>query len=305
MGCHLKGEYDLGDNFSNITGQRIVFQQDEAQFTYQSPVFMQLGINTRNKITQTASNTKVFFQWEDRQDNLSRVFSFTDRNGVGSGALGALGHNALMAHSIRGRVTSSREGPRYCVACHLTTDALADHRPLYDGFRSAMAANRFDLLDFDDLRTHFGRNPGNQMNSPLWVHMVAGLGTGLFLFDDRGAPVNPLDQNPNRYGSFADAAQNVTIAPADVFDPATFMSRVRLNLDRIVLESGVPTSSSNHALLDGQTTTFRDGAPNPKLAGPLGATLIRRLTDPDTGIVLDSWFDADGQPHGAAPQESK
>ena len=32
------------------------------------------------------------------------------------------------------------------------------------------------------------------------------------------------------------------------------------------------------------------------MAGPLGATLIRRLTDPDTGIVLDSWYDADGNP---------
>lgn len=36
------------------------------------------------------------------------------------------------------------------------------------------------------------------------------------------------------------------------------------------------------------------------MAGPLGATLILRLTDPDNGIVLDSWLDADGAVHGGA-----
>ena len=37
------------------------------------------------------------------------------------------------------------------------------------------------------------------------------------------------------------------------------------------------------------------------LAGPLGAALIRRLSDPTTGIVLDSWIDADGVARGGAP----
>jgi hypothetical protein len=36
------------------------------------------------------------------------------------------------------------------------------------------------------------------------------------------------------------------------------------------------------------------------MAGPLGAALIRRLTDPATGIVLDSWLDANGTPRGDA-----
>ena len=44
----------------------------------------------------------------------------------------------------------------------------------------------------------------------------------------------------------------------------------------------------------------RDGAPNPEFAGPLGANTIRRLTDPDTGIVLDSWLDSNATPHGPA-----
>ena len=36
------------------------------------------------------------------------------------------------------------------------------------------------------------------------------------------------------------------------------------------------------------------------MAGPLGATLARRLADPATGIVLDSWIDANRTPHGGA-----
>ena len=33
---------------------------------------------------------------------------------------------------------------------------------------------------------------------------------------------------------------------------------------------------------------------NPDLAGPLGMTLLQKLADPDAGIVLDSWIDANG-----------
>ena len=46
---------------------------------------------------------------------------------------------------------------------------------------------------------------------------------------------------------------------------------------------------------------LRAGAANQNLSGPLGATMVQRLTDPNTGIVLDAWIDADGQPQGNAP----
>jgi len=297
MGCHLVGEYDTGNNFSNITGERIVYREKNADFVYQSPVYFALGVNTRGKITQTSSNTKVFYQWEDRRNDLSKVFAFSDRNGGGNdpGAFGALGHNALMAHSIRGKVSSGKEGPRYCVACHLTQDGLDAYGTLYAKFRDDMANDRFDQLDFAALRTHFGKNPGNQLNSPLWVHMVAGLGTGLFLFDENGCPINPLDSDDNRKGCNG-------VSPADAFDPITFPARVVYNLDRIVDENGVPIASSNHMYLEpGSGAVLRQGAPDPQLTGPLGADYIRRLTDPATGIVLDSYYDADGQPHGNAP----
>lgn len=293
VGCHLKLEYNTGNNFSNITGERIVVRQRNADFTYQSPVFFQLGVNPRNRITQIAANTKVFFQWRDRNGQFTPVFAFTDRKGGGNNparGFPSLGHNALMAHSIRGKVSTTREGPRYCVACHLTTEGLANYGALYDVFRTTMQNRAYDQLDFDVLRTHFGRNPGNQIDSPLWVHGVAGLGTGLFLFDASGAPVNPLDTNPNRFGAEG-------IAPANNFDPA----RVRLDLDRVVEPDGVSNGSNNHRLLDpGAGPLLRDGATDPTFAGPLGAALVRRLTDPATGIVLDSWLDADGEPRGDA-----
>ena len=297
MGCHLGGEYNTGNNFSNITGERIVYKQANADFTYQSPIYFQLGVGPRGKITQFSANTKVFYHWEDKNNVLSQVYTFTDRNGAGTNpaaGYGSMSHNALMAHSVRGKVTANNEGPRYCVACHLSTESLANYGAVYDTFRTAMASDDYNALDFNLLKQHFGRNTGNQMDSPLWAHMAAGLGTGLFLFDEFGAPVNPLDTNPNRVGAGG-------IAPATNFNVA----RVRLNLDRIVNDAGVSKGSNNHAWLDSAFSALlganlRDGATNPELAGPLGATIIRKLSDPVNGIVLDSWLDADGACQGDA-----
>jgi hypothetical protein len=195
-----------------------------------------------------------------------------------------------MPHSIRGKVSAKDEGPRYCVACHLTTNSLGTWGTQYAALRTAIATRNYGALDYDLLRTHIGSNPGNQLDSPLWVHMVAGLGTGLFLFDQHGAPVNPLDTNPNRVGAGG-------VAPASVFDPL----RARLDVDRLVEPSGVSNGSNNHMfLVPGAGSALRDGSSDPALAGPLGATLIRRLSDPATGIVLDGWLDADATPRGGA-----
>jgi hypothetical protein len=293
VGCHLKGQYNENNNFSNITGQEIVFKQANADFVYQSPVYFQLGVNTRHKIAVVATNTKVFFQWFDRHGDPSQIFAFSDRNGLGNNpsvTAPALGCNAEMQHSIRGHVTSTKEGPRYCVACHLTTEGLANYGALYDQFRTNMANNRFDLLNFNVLKQHFGQNTGNQMDSPLWVHMVAGLGSGIFLFNKDGGALNPLDNNNNRIGSNGQS-------PATQWNPAN----VRFDLDKIVDETGFAFAASNHTFMGpGPGPSLRDGAQNPNLAGPLGKTLIEKLTDPVNGIVLDSWLDADGQPHGTA-----
>jgi len=295
MGCHLSGEYDTGNNFSNQTGERIVYKQRTADFTYQSPLFFQLGVTARGKISTYSANTKVMYQWQDQNGQLSRFFQFSDRHAAGNNPGGAvhpsLSHNAFMAHSIRGKVDASDEGPRYCNTCHLTSTGLATFGAQYTAFKNAMEARDYGALDFALLAQHFGRNPGNQLDSPLYPHMVAGLGTGLFLFDQNGAPVNPLDNFAGRKGAGG-------IAPATIFNA----TRVTLNLDRIVEPTGVANGSNNHTWLDESSAgpALRDGALDTELAGPLGATLIRRLTDPATGIVLDSWLDANGQPRGDA-----
>lgn len=295
IGCHLGGEYSTDpNNFSNITGQRIVFRQANADFTYQTPVPFQLGVGPGGKVEPISPNTLVFFQYRDRHGEDSRVFSFSDRKGSGNDPATsvhpALSHNVIMPHSIRGKVTAQNEGARACVACHLTQEGTASFQSEYQSFRTTLANRDYGNLPFELLRDHIGRNPGNQLDSPLWVHMAAGLGSGLFLFDEHGCPTNPLDDHADRVGCEGDS-------PASKFDPA----RVALNLDRIVEESGVSNASNNHALASpGAGANLREGALDPAFAGPLGWRLIQRLTDPLNGIVLDSWFDADGSPRGGA-----
>jgi hypothetical protein len=120
--------------------------------------------------------------------------------------------------------------------------------------------------------------------------MAAGLGTGMFLFDEEGCPSNPLDTNANRKGCDG-------LDPAGHFDPA----HVYFDLDRIVEPNGVSNGSSNHVWLDPSVgPSMRDGALDLDFAGPLGSTLIHKLCDPATGIVLDSWIDADGAEQGDA-----
>ena len=297
MGCHLEGEYSGGNDFSNITGEEIVFREEEAQFVYQSPIFFQLGVNSRNKITQTSSNTKMFFRWKDRNNNRTKTYAFSGRNSKGANELEAafpsMGHNAMMAHSIRGKVSPTKEGPRYCVACHMTTEGNAEFGVLYDQFRTAMATKDFASLNYPELAKHFGENTGNHKNSPLFVHMVAGLGTGLFLFDEDGLAVNDLDINPDRYPLNRNITNGDT--PKSLYDP----TRVKFNLDAIVGTDGKANGSSNHALIGPiQGPAMRDGSTDPLMTGPLGADLIRKLTDPGTGIVLDSWYDSNGDPKG-------
>jgi hypothetical protein len=302
VGCHLKNEYDANPAnyyFSNITGERIVLFQAAADFTYQTPVPFYLGVTDRGRISQTAPGIQMFYRYEDLNGNESQVFAFSDRNGNGNNpnsagrdAFPAMGHDAMMPHSIRGRVSGSNEGPRYCVACHLTTDGLARYGAEYAAFRTAMTNNNFGALNFGLLAEHIGRNPGNQLNSPIGVHMVAGLGSGLFLFDETGCPENPLDNNANRQYC-PDGA------PAGNFNAAN----VRYNLDGLVEPTGAQNTSSGHPALDrDRVSRLRAGSLNPNLSGPLGAELIQTLTDPVAGVVLDSWIDADGQPGGGAAE---
>jgi hypothetical protein len=306
IGCHLKTEY-VGDEpaeyfFSNITGERILLKEANADFVYQTPLLTVLGVNSKGYITQIDPAEKMFYRYQDLNDNESNVFAFSDRNGNGNNpniggrnAFPALAMNQMSPHSIRGRIdpTDNAEGLRYCVTCHLTENSLDNFGDEYALFRDLYYNNDFaGLVDngfFDLLQEHIGRNTSNQLDSPFFVHMAAGLGTSLFMFDANGCPVNPLDNNPNR--QYCD-----NNAPADIFD----VNNVVYDLDRIVeFATGQTNATNAHPRLDLNQGPRRDGD-DYKLAGPLNRTLLEKLTDPVNGLVLDSWLDADGNEQGDA-----
>jgi hypothetical protein len=242
----------------------------------------------------------MFYRYEDLNDQESQVFAFSDRLGEGNNpdvagrnTFPALAMNQMAPHSIRGRLdpTSNSEGLRYCVTCHLTDNSVATFGAQYAEFRDLYYNNDFaGLVDggfFDLLREHIGLNTGNQLDSPFFVHMVAGLGTSLFLFDANGCPVNPFDANANRQNCGGNA-------PQDIFD----VNNVAYDLDRIVEIDGQTNSTSIHPRLK-NGAPYRDGG-NRMMAGPLNRELLERLVDPDLGLVLDAWIDADGNAQGNA-----
>jgi hypothetical protein len=319
IGCHLKLFYNADPAnffFSNTTGERSVMNFD-ALFTYQSPVLSYLTVGTQGKITQGAPGMKMFFQYQDIQENFSDVFAFTDRSGFGNvpnengrNAFPALAHNKIAPHSTRGRVTGQYEGVRSCQTCHLTQGGLDDDFN-NDGFTNAQDyaefINRYiqnnDFADmnnpvdpnnadtdtlFQVLQQVIGLNTGNQLNHPIYVAMNAGLGTGLFLFDANGCPVNPLDENANRF--FCEGN-----APFANFDA----NNVAFDLDRTVELTGVENISMSQPIQFG-LSPFRQGSLDASKSGPLGGTILENLTDPNVGIVLDSWTDPDGNAQGDA-----
>ncbi|MCB9669194.1 MAG: hypothetical protein H6736_13975 [Alphaproteobacteria bacterium] len=320
IGCHLSALYNADPAnffFSNTTGQRIAMNFD-AQFTYQTPVLSQLIVGTQGKITQGQGGMKMFFKYQDIQGNFSDVFAFNDRNGLGNNpnlngrnAFPALAHNKIAPHSTRGRTDGQNEGGKGCQSCHLTVAGLADDFN-NDGFTNAQDYNEFitRYLDNNDfaamnaaidpnnantdtlfqvLQQVIGQNTGNQLNHPIFVAMNAGLGTGLFLFDANGCPVNPLDANANRFFCQGNA-------PADNFDA----NNVVYDLDRLAERvTGVENISMSQPIQGGNVLNLRGGL-KPNLAGPLSGALIERLADPNVGIILDSWLDNEGNAQGDA-----
>lgn len=303
IGCHLKNQYDVNpQNYfaSNITGERILLFQANADFVYQTPVPFYLGVNSRGKITQISPAEKWFYRYQDFNNNESAVFAFSDRLGEGNNPdngtrspFPALAQNQMSAHSIRGKIDNNNEGPRYCVSCHYNVDQDPANNADYIAFAQAIFNNDYANVDHAVLQAAIGQNTGNQNNEPYWVHMVAGLGSGLFWFDATGCPVNPLDNNANRQYC-PDGA------PADNFDP----NNVVYDLDRLVQLNGVPNAGTAHPRLSNRGTQ-RIGASNGEMSGPLGAQVLGKLVgDVNNNFagarVLDSWIDADANAQGDA-----
>ena len=286
---------------STIDGRWLAATLDVRQFIYASPLPLILGVGSRGRITQIGPELQILFKYAgDIFGDSSSVFGFSDRRGNGNnpgyegrGPFAALGYGRIVPHTIRGRPDAESEGARQCVACHLNSEQLDRFGSEYENFRTAIAAGDVASLDYSLLQQHIGQNPGNELNSPFFVHMAAGLGAGLWLFDESGCPVNPLDISDER-------APCGGVVPADNFDPQA----VVFALDQPVTAAGVANASGHRpaasAAHGADIAALRDGALHPDMPGPLGATVTGRIADPNVGLILDSWIDANGEPQGQA-----
>lgn len=211
----------------------------------------------------------------------------------------------MSAHTTRGKVTATNEGPRYCVACHQNQDGLNNFGADYATYATDYFNRNYANLNFNLLQQHIGQNTGNQLNSPFWVHMVAGLGTGLYLFGKDAAdatvacPINPFDANDNRF--FCQGT-----SPQDRFNNGG-LDLVAWDLDRYVewnpttFTGGVSNTMGMHPLLNAAGSTLRAGGLNLNHTGPLGSPMINKIANTNNaqgGKVLDSWMDADGNAQG-------
>jgi hypothetical protein len=300
-GCHMQLAYNDNNNayfFSNTTGERITVQVTNADFTYINPFHYYLEVNAKGQVSSGQPGMKAFWRYLDQNGNLAAGITFSDRNGMGSNPASAFGtsnfpalsHNRIYAHSVRGRVDQYNEGPRSCNECHLNVDMVNDaaNWAAYQAFFADYANQNYANLDFAVLQQFIGQNTHNAQNSPYWVHMVSGLGSGTLLFDANGCPVNPLDNNANR--QFCN-----NVAPAAQFN----INNAAYDLDRVVELTGANNASFTKPMLDGYSP-LRNGSQDPTLSGPMGAELLRKLADPNTGLILDSYVDSNANAQGDA-----
>jgi len=302
-GCHLQLKYN--DNpanyfFSNQTGERIAAQVTNADFTYILPNWYFLEVTSRGEIGAAWGGMKPFYRYLDQNNNLADGITFSDVNGQGNnpnyggtGAFPAMSHNRLAPHSIRGKQTSANEGSKNCVACHLNTAQIAnfDANGEYTQYYADIENRNYANLNFALLQTEIGLNTNNNNNSPYYVHMVAGLGTGLLAADADGCPVNPLDNNANRIYC-------VNGAPAANFNA----NNIVYDWDKVTEATGVANVSLTKPILDLGAGVPLRGQGQSTLSGPLNPNLLSKLADPAAGLILDSWIDANGAVGGNANQ---
>jgi hypothetical protein len=300
-GCHLQLAYN--DNpaayfFSATTGERIVVQVTNADFTYILPNWYMIQVSSRGEIAAAWGGMKPYYRYLDQNGNLADGIVFSDRNGMGfnpnyggTGAFPALSHNRIAPHSIRGKQTAQYEGSKNCVVCHLNTAQQANFNANaeYTTYFAQIENNDIANLNYALLQQHIGQNTNNHLNSPYYVHMTAGLGTGLLYADADGCPVNPLDNNANRIYC-------VNGAPANNFNA----NNVVANWDKVTQATGVANVSLTKPILDVASGVPLRGQGQATLSGPLNPNLLTKLADPVLGLTLDSWLDANANAQGNA-----
>jgi len=349
IGCHLVTGFDANPAnffFDNFTGDRIDLFQRNADFTYIHPgMNMPLIVGPEGKISQGSPGMQMFYNFYDANGN--PIFDFngnpitispSNRNGLGvdpqatrlnantnEPVMGGIQTNRMMAHSIRGDTTAAYEGPKYCVSCHNTQAGATNATFLaqYAAFVAAYDTTTLNTgaIDFTVLQSVIGQNTGNVQEHPIPVHRAAGLGSGAFLFDQIGCPVNPLDNNANRILCFDFNAQ-ANQAPAARF--AAQQNHVWYDADKLVqtffdgnafVFSGVENMGNNAPFVNGAyagAAQLRSGSTTAAFSGPLGIDLQRRLigsgpaanqiceANTTGGLCLTGWLDGNGAAQGTA-----
>jgi len=302
IGCHLQLQYNANPAnyfFSNTTGERITVQVTNADFTYIQPLWRMLTVSSRGKITNGQPGMKNFYRYVDLNGNLAAGIAFSDRNGMGNnpnyngaGAIPMLSYNNISSHSIRGAQTAADEGGVECVGCHITQNAINNFGADYAVYFADIENRNYANLDFPLLQQHLGQNTNNHLDSPYYVHMVAGLGSGLMATDEFGCPVNPLDANANR--QFC-----ANGAPADNF--ANAVNAIVYDMDKAVEFAGGTNASLTKPFIENAALGVNlRSLGNAGFSGPMAPTLLQKLADPAVGVYLDSWIDANGQAQGDA-----
>jgi len=302
IGCHLQLQYNANPNnffFSNTTGERIAVQVTNADFTYIQPNWNMLTVSSRGKITNGQPGMKNFYRYVDLNGNTAAGILFSDRNGMGnnpnyngSGAFPMGSYNNISSHSIRGAQKANYEGGKECVGCHISQNAINNFGADYATYFADIENRNYANLDFALLQQHLGQNTNNQLDSPYYVHMTVGLGTGLMATDQNGCPVNPLDANANR--QFCQG-----VAPADVF--ANAVNNIVFDMDKAVEYTGGTNASLTKPFIENANLGIGlRSLGNGGFSGPLSPTILSKLADPATGLYLDSWVDANGAAQGGA-----
>lgn len=85
-----------------------------------------------------------------------------------------------------------------------------------------------------------------------------------------------------------------------IYTPPGIGDRVRQQNDPYAFFNRTTLASSDYASPYTGSQGIQNGALYPGLAGPLGSTLVQKLADPNVGLILDSWIDANGAAQGYA-----
>ncbi len=168
VSCHITLEDGGVPNTPSSTGAGSWTMQTEQRAS--TPLYFAMGIGPRGTIVPVGPGTPTLFRFIEGSED-SGFTMLSDNGGIGGRPLDAGTHAPLVPHTIRGRVELDAEGPRTCVACHVTSDMLANGM-------------------LEDEPGFAQISPGNDLENGTYLRMAWGLGPQLMLLDASGCQLD-------------------------------------------------------------------------------------------------------------------